>query len=901
MFLRFITLFIPLFGFASMTAAQSAPAGAKFVTEVEGIREYRLDNGLQVLLFPDASKPTTTVNITYRVGSRHENYGETGMAHLLEHMLFKGTPTRPFLWKEMADRGFNNNGTTWLDRTNYYESFTTKEEHLKWAIDMEADRMVNSKIDRADLDTEMTVVRNEFESGENSPFQVLLKRMGSVAYDWHAYGKSTIGNRSDIENVGIENLRGFYKKYYQPDNATLLIGGKFDPEKTLKLIVDAFGPIAKPTRALPTLWTVEPQQDGERTFTVRRAGDVQIILAGFKTPPGIHPDYPALTVLTSVLGDDASGRLKKSLIDGDLAVEAFSFGYATYDPGLIFAGAVLRNNQDLQKANDAMMTELANVADVTPAEVIRSQNQMSKSVEETLRAPDRLSIALSESIAQGDWRLFFYQRDQIKKVTAADVTRVAKTYLKRDNRTVGLYIPTTSPERTPASIRPDLVAMLKDYKGDASVKTGEVFDPSPENIQARSQRFALTNGMEVALLPKSTRGEAVNVMFRLNAGSLDTLKGQGGAASLAAGMLMRGSTQFTREQIKDKFDAMKATAGLATNGGSISTTRSNLAESIKLAAHVLKEAAFSADEFAKLKQETITGLEFNKRDPQTVASDKLTEHTRRYPLDDPRSRATSQESLMMIEATSREAALNYYKRFVGGSGGYISVVGDFDPVEVKALLEKEFGAWRSATPYSRIPGEVLTPKPADFVVNTPDKENAMFLAVQPLAVNDDHPDNAGLIIANYIYGANPGSRLFSRVREKEGLSYGVGSQLDIPTFEPGGSMLLYAIAAPANMEKVLASIKDETAKIQKEGFSADEVNKAKAAWLQERQAGRANDRNVAGTWTGLMHANRTFAFSKKYDDAVASLTAEQVNAAFRKHVDLGKMTFVRALDQSKLK
>ncbi len=901
MLARALTVFLALLVFSSIPAAQNAPAGAKFITEVEGIREYRLDNGLQVLLFPDASKPTTTVNITYRVGSRHENYGETGMAHLLEHMLFKGTPTRPFLWKDMADRGFNNNGTTWLDRTNYYESFTANEVNLKWAIEMEADRMVNSKIDKSDLDTEMTVVRNEFESGETSPFQVLLKRMGSVAYDWHAYGKSTIGNRSDIENVGIENLRGFYKKYYQPDNATLLIGGKFDAEKTLKLIVDAFGPIAKPTRALPVLWTVEPQQDGERSFTVRRAGDVQIILAGFKVPPGIHPDYPALTVLTSVLGDDASGRLKKSLVDGGLAVQAFSFGYATYDPGLIFAGAVLRGNQDLQKANDAMMTELANIAEVTPAEVTRAQNGASKSVEETLRAPDRLSIALSESIAQGDWRLFFFQRDQIKKVTAADVTRVAKNYLKRDNRTVGMYIPTTAPDRTPDSTRPDLTAMLKDYKGDASVKTGEVFDPSPANLQARSQRFSLANGMEVALLPKSTRGEAVNVTIRLNAGSLDTLKGQSGAASLAAGMVMRGSTQFTREQIKDKFDAMKATVGLATNGGSISTTRPNLAESIKLAAHVLKEASFPADEFAKLKQETVTGLEFNRKDPQTVASDKLAEHTRRYALDDPRTRATSQETLMMVEATSREAALDYYKRFVGASGGYLSVVGDFDPVEVKALLEKEFGAWRSNTPYTRIPGEVLTPKPADFVINTPDKENAMFLAVQPLAVNDDHPDNAGLILANYIYGANPGSRLFSRVREKEGLSYGVGSQMDIPTFEPGGSMVLYAIAAPANMEKVLASIKDETAKIMKEGFSADEVAKAKTAWLQERQAARASDRNVAGTWTGLMSAKRTFAFSQKYDDAVAALTAEQVNAAFRKHFELSKMTFVRALDQSKLK
>ncbi|MEO5934014.1 MAG: pitrilysin family protein, partial [Duganella sp.] len=269
---------------ASAGAAVKLPAGVVKGPSVEGITEYRLPNGLKVLLFPDASKPTVTVNVTYLVGSRHENYGETGMAHLLEHMMFKGSPKNRSIPREFANRGMEFNGTTSFDRTNYYEVFQASPQNLKWALDMEADRMVHSFVARQDLDSEMTVVRNEFESGENSPFSVVLKRMESVAFDWHSYGRDTIGNRSDIENVKIDNLQAFYRTYYQPDNAVLLVAGKFDPAQTLAWIGKSFGAIPKPKRALPPFWTVEPTQDGERSFVVRRKGDMQLVVLGYKIP-----------------------------------------------------------------------------------------------------------------------------------------------------------------------------------------------------------------------------------------------------------------------------------------------------------------------------------------------------------------------------------------------------------------------------------------------------------------------------------------------------------------------------------------------------------------------------------------------------------------------------------------
>ena len=328
----------------------SLPEGMERVTSVEGITEYRLDNGLRVLLFPDPSKPTITVNITYLVGSLHESYGETGMAHLLEHLVFKGTPRHPNIPQELTEHGARPNGTTWFDRTNYFETFRATDKNLDWALDLEADRMINSFIAKKDLDSEMTVVRNEFERGENNPFRILMQRTLAGAFLWHNYGKSTIGARSDIENVSIDRLKAFYRKHYQPDNAVLLVAGKFEEAKTLALVAKKFGPIPRPTRKLQKPYTSEPTQDGERAVTLRRVGDVQLLMAAYHIPAGSHPDFAALDLMTHILADTPSGRLHKSLVESKKASRIYGYNFQLHDPGVVMMGAEVRQEDSLEEA-----------------------------------------------------------------------------------------------------------------------------------------------------------------------------------------------------------------------------------------------------------------------------------------------------------------------------------------------------------------------------------------------------------------------------------------------------------------------------------------------------------------------------------------------------------------------
>ncbi len=287
---------------AAQTARIELPPGVERVVTVEGITEYRLQNGLRVLLFPDATKQVVSVNITYMVGSRHESYGETGMAHLLEHMLFKGTPRHGNIWKELRDRGASANATTHYDRTNYYAVLSATDENLEWVLELEADRMVNSFVAKKDLDSEMTVVRNEMEGKENNPGAVLSERVMATAFEWHSYGKAVLGARADVENVPIERLQAFYKTFYRPDNAVLIVAGKVSEQKALALVQKHFGPIPKPEKALPLHYTVEPAQDGERLVTVRRVGDYQLAIAGYHVPPASHPDFAAVAVAVNILG-----------------------------------------------------------------------------------------------------------------------------------------------------------------------------------------------------------------------------------------------------------------------------------------------------------------------------------------------------------------------------------------------------------------------------------------------------------------------------------------------------------------------------------------------------------------------------------------------------------------------
>lgn len=877
------------------SAQVQAPAR---VTSVEGVTEYRLANGLAVLLIPDPTVETVTVNMTYLVGSRHEGNGETGMAHLLEHLLFRGTPRHPDIKGEFQKRGARYNGTTSNDRTNYYETLPAGNANLDWAIGLEADRMMNSSVSQKDLDAEMTVVRNEFESGENSPSLILRERVTATAYLWHGYGRPIIGARSDIENVPIERLQAFYRLYYQPDNATLIISGRFDENEALRSVQRHFGGIPRPARALPRTYTVEPTQDGERTVTLRRTGDIQIVSAMYHMPPGTHPDYAAVDVLTQLLSHVPTGRLHKALVQQGKASSVSGSERQLREAGYAYFSATVRQDQPLEPARDALLASLENVLaqPIAEDEVEQARARLLNDIEMTIAGSRSLAMTLSETIAMGDWRMLFLHRDRIRTVTLEDVRRVATRYLKSSNRTLGMFLPTQNLDRAEIPPVPDIAAALQDYRGQAIVRQGEGFDPTPANIEARTIRHQLPGGMKLALLPKQTRGGTVVAQLALRWGDEQAKVGRATACGIASAMLLRGSRNRTREQIANEFTRLRASVGVGSEGGSIQTIRENLPEALRLVAEILRQPAFPEAEFEQLRQASLASVEAQRSDPRALASLAISRHLNPYPERHWYYNMTHEERLDRLKALTVEEVRRCYQDFLGASHSEMAVIGDFDPTEVIKLAGELFSDWKSPAPYARVQTPFVAVPALDRIIDTPDKANAVLRAGLNLRIRDDHADYPALILANYLIGGTSGARLPRRIREQEGLSYSVSSFLSAGSIDDRGEFGIAAIFAPQNGARLENLVKEELQRVLTEGFSEEEIATGKNGLLQSRQIARNQDGAVAGRLATLLYLGRTFAWDELLDRRVAALGPAEVNAVVRRHISVNNLSLVRAGD-----
>jgi len=880
------------------------------VTEIEGISEYVLENGVRILLFPDASKEVVTVNMTVFVGSRHEGYGEAGMAHLLEHMLFKGTPTFPEVPKVLQDRGARFNGTTWLDRTNYYETLPASEDNLRFALELESDRLQNSFVRGEDLASEMTVVRNEFERGENSPIRVLMQRMQSAAYDWHNYGQSTIGNRSDIERVPVVKLRKFYRKYYRPDNVMVIVAGKFDPENALRQIKETFGKLNNPETPLDDTYTVEPAKDGERTVVLRRVGDVQYAGAAYHIPSGSHRDYVAMKALVHILGSEPSGRLYKQLVEKELASNVFTLAYGLAEPGLFMAFAEVSKDHSIEQARQTLIETIETSISETPIteqELERAKQKILKERELQASDTDQIAVALSDWAAQGDWRLYLLYRDRVESLTMNDVQSAANRYFVSNNRTVGLFIPSDEAQRVEIPESPDLVALFENYEGREAIAEGEQFDPSPLAIEQRTIRGDFVGGMKYAALPKKTRGESVTLLVTLRFGSEDSLKGKVGAVELLGMLMARGTTNLNYQEFRDELTRLRAELSMNSTIGllqlQVKTKKEFLPELIELVGQVLRNPRLEASELEVIRRQVVTGLQQSKNEPQALAPNSVRKRLAPYDPDHVLYVQSIDEQIDMYRNVSIDEIRDLHDRFLGNHAGEIAIVGDFEPDQVESLGEEQLEDWTVEEPYVRVDRD---PHPgidgSMDVIETPDKANAFYFTSQQYELSDENPEYSALVLGNFILGGGGlSSRLADRVRQQEGLSYGVRSSLSARAKDTRVDFTIYAITNPENREKLLRVIREELDRLLSEGVTEEELAKAKEAYLQRNRVSRADDASLASELLSTIFNERTMEYYAEHEDQIRSATVESVNEALRKYVDPDKLVEAIAGDFANVK
>jgi zinc protease len=885
-------------------AAQPASAPRK-VRSIEGITEYRLDNGLQVLLLPDPTQSTLTVAVTYLVGSRHEGYGETGMAHLLEHMMFKGTPTHRNVLKLLGEKGARANGTTWYDRTNYFETLPASPENLDWTLALESDRMRNASILPEDLASEFSVVRNEFEMGENNPRNVLEERIASTAYLWHNYGKATIGSRADIERVPAKALHAFYDIYYQPDNAVLVVSGRIDEAAALANVEKRFGSIPRPTRALPATYTIEPAQDGERAVTLRRNGDVHVIGLAYHTVAGPSPDFPAVEAALDLLVRKPSGRLYHKLVETGLASSVDGEAMPLHDPFLAELFAEVRDPKNVDTVERILSEEIEGLgrSPIDAREVERWRAATLKDLALSMADTPRLSVELSEYASRGDWRTLFAYRDRVTQIGVDDVRRVATMYFKASNRTLGTFIPTPEPDRAPLTEGVDAAAAVAGVASSEPKASGESFAATLDNIEARTKRLSLNGGIHAALLPKQTRGGKVELSLALHWGDERSLQDRWALGELLGPMLMRGTKTKSFQDLQDLQDRLKAEISFASSADGVTlrikTFREQLGDAIDLAAEMLESSALPEQDLEIVRQELLAELEQQRQDPKTIAFHALDRLKSPWPASDPRCALTVEERIAALTAARSTDLRKFYEDFVGAGHAELAAVGDFDPDAVAAQVAKRLAPWQSRQPYQRLAKQAFGAAGTAKSIDIHDKEMTTLALGFDIHMKDTDPDYAAWLMTSQVLGGGAASRAWMRLREHEGLSYGVGTWAYADSIDEVGGFGGYAIVAPQNLAKAKASLFEEFDRMTQAPVSDKELQMAKDLWINQQDTSLANDRDLVQRLSQQAFLGRTTAFDKELREKVKAVTPDDIARVAKKHLERGRLIVVDAGDAAK--
>ena len=891
---------------ASKSSTLQSPILATIVSSatLNGIRETRLSNGLTVLTKEVHTAPVAYFSVWYKVGSVNEQLGQTGMSHLLEHMMFKGTATRKpgEISAALQQIGADFNATTSLDRTNYFE--TVASEKLDLAMQIESDRMNNSTFAEAEHRKEMTVVRSEYEGGENDPDTTLTKAVRLAAYQVHPYRWTTIGFRSDIENINRDEMYAYYKKYYVPNNATIVMVGDFNTDQALLSIRKYFGVLpARPIQ--PHFITPEPPQQGERRVTVRRAGTTRSIQIAYHIPGFESDDRLALDVLQSVLSGGRTARFFDRLVQSGLASGAEAYDYGLRYPDLMFLAAEAqpgKTNEELEKALLAEIEKLQTTP-ISSEELQRVLNQAEAGYiygQDSVQAQGR---QLGENAMRGDWRYGETYLEKLKRITAADVQRVAKTYLVESNRTVGYFEPIAEGEMLTIVNNTKAAAKPKSTPAAVPVQTSALKPSTPAGRKARTiakpTRVVLDNGLTVIVQPNHANATVALSGALLSAGGVFDPQNNPGLANFTAGQLSRGTTTRSLQEIARELETVGASAGVS--GGREYSTLSGRSLSrdfdlvLDLLSDQLRNPIFPADEIEKARAQYLASIQNARQSTGALA--RIAFMNALYPVGHPYHAATLDEIEAATKSLTREDLIAFHAAHYAPEKTVLTIVGDVEPARAIEAVKKYFGNWKRVgnLPELSIPDTTIaTGATKPLIINLPDKTQADVLYGYAGQLKRSDPDFYRVVLMNTILGGGSGlaSRLASNVRDQLGLVYSIYSSTDATLGQ--GPFTIQFGANPSNVKPAIAEMQRQIKLAREMGFTDAEVQKAIDYITGSYAVTLATNGAVAGQLLVSEIYGLGLDYIEKRNGYYCAVTPAQVNAAAKKYLLPGQGALVIA-------
>ena len=890
-------LILATFGLLPLSGHPAGQASAKLEAEAGGFSAYRLNNGFKIILVPYPAASSVRVELLVKTGSKQEGYGETGMAHLLEHMLFKGAGKRPNLKNDLTALGAQWNGTTNADRTNYFETLAADPEKLDEALRIEADRFIRARFTQDDLRSEMTVVRNELERNDTNPNSVVMRALQRQAFFWHGYGRPTIGARSDIEDAPFSVLQAFHRRHYRPDNAALIVSGNFDPQRVLKLASQLFSVAKNPAAAKPDTWTREEAKAVTNRSEITLPAGTTIAASTWKLPGQRDPRVYAFDLGVTAICDQDWGSLRKDLVlDRKLAVNTECGTQLQSDYSQLIARASAGQDADAEKLGQALREHIQQAAarGIDAQQLERARQAELNNYERVENDHESLASQFSQAEVAGDWRLYFWQRETVRKLQLTDVNDSLRAWVLASNR-ADVLLHHGNPQAAPVlGTGAASSELLKDGQWPPVVKPSDAIPGSAGELARLTQNIELqTTAANARLISRKPQGELAWLVIANDFGNQAALSERVMACTLASGLMANGGGGLNRDQLDARLQALQANWSLSLNGIHLEAPRRNIEAALDILLAVWKEPLLPEAEFDRLRAAMLARLQASLKDPAQLAANQASLRFNNYPSGHPKQALPLSEQLTRLQATTYGQIQQCVQDFGGRSHLRIGAAGDFRQEDIQGIWRKVAELPQSAIPYSRIP-DMPAPSAAEvqtqpIVISLPAKPNAMIVGQTLLPITDRSPDFPALRIASKILGGDAQSRIWNRLREKEGLAYSASASLNGASFEARSTFSIQASAASPKADAALSSLQAEFQRALAEGFTEQEVARAKQTWLEERKTMLRNESSFASVLAQGMLDGHDYAWLADYDQRIGKVTAQEATRVFRKYLGSAPM------------
>jgi len=877
----------------NLTSAYARPATAQqhvLEEKAAGIASYKLANGFKIILIPYPSASTVRIELLIRSGSKLEGYGETGMAHLLEHMLFKGAGQRKNIKDDLTKLGARYNGTTSQDRTNYFETVDADPKKIDELLRLEADRFIRARFTAADLASEMTVVRNELENSEKEPSQLVLSALARNGFNWHGYSRSTIGARSDIEGASFAALQAFHKKHYRPDNAALIVSGNFDSTSVLALASKLFAVAKNPSTEKPSNWTLEsPQALTNKTELVAAAGTT-VAASAWKLPGMKERDAHALDLAAASICDSDWGSLRKEIVlDRKLAVSAscFTSNQTDYGRFIAFARADQQANAELLSQEVVKHIQEAAVRGVSQAQLERARLSELNSFQKALDSHEAVASLVSRSEAAGDWRLFLWERDVVSSVTLEEANDALKKWVVPLNRNdvvlkhVENAPPLVFPKPTEAEVR---------VKGQSWASFISSADSAPTSLLAISKSTVKFNlgkdRVQVALIQRKTQGDKVWLALENDYGNPAQLKNRKVSCDAASALMSYGGDGLSRDALNARMEGLQAIWQINLAGVYLEVPRKNFLEAFNLLISSWANPLMPVAEFDRYKAARVAALEAAVTDPIRISDNEVRLRFDNYPEGHWGKPKAFPESIEEIKNLAYDEVRKCVQDFVNVSQVRIGVVGNITAEVIQDAWLKTGLKVSVPSSYQRVPTPIA-PVNVDVTpinVTLPGKTNAKVTGTTVVPINLKSEDFPALQLAVYALGGNSSSLIWQQLREIQGLAYSSGMQISPSSFDDRSTIQLFATASSSNAEKALFSLQSVLAKVLSEGFTPEQIEKAKSAWLQKRKATLGDERGFASTLVNSLYDGQDFEAIEALDQKLKAVNDRQATSVLKKYV-----------------